>query len=80
MPVSWVVFDAEAVTHADLTGLEALEELTKDLRRDEITLVVARLRTRMEEQFELAGLTETIGTQHFYPTVQAVVHASGLSM
>jgi SulP family sulfate permease len=75
-PVSWLVFDAEAVTHADSTGLEALEELTKDLRRDEITLAVARLRTRMQEQFELSGLTETIGPQRFYPTVHAAVQAS----
>jgi high affinity sulfate transporter 1 len=74
-PVSWLVFDAEAVTHADSTGLEALEELTKDLRRDEITLVVARLRTRMREQFELSGLAETIGPEHFYPTVHAAVQA-----
>jgi sulfate permease, SulP family len=75
-PVSWLVVDAEAVTHADSTGLEALAKLTKDLRRDEITLVVARLRTRMREQFELAGLTETIGSEHFHPTVRAAVEAS----
>jgi MFS superfamily sulfate permease-like transporter len=74
-PVSLLVFDAEAVTHADSTGLEALEELAKDLRRDEITLVVARLRTGMQEQFELSGLTETIEPQHFYPTVHAAVQA-----
>jgi sulfate permease, SulP family len=74
-PVSWLVFDAEAVTHADSTGLEALEQLTKDLQRDEIKLAVARLRTRMQEQFELSGLTETIGPQHFYPTVHAAVQA-----
>jgi high affinity sulfate transporter 1 len=74
-PVSLLVFDAEAVTHADSTGLEALEELAKDLRRDEITLAVARLRTGMQEQFELSGLTETIGPQHFYPTVHAAVQA-----
>ncbi len=74
-PVSWLVFDAEAVTHADSTGLDALEQLTKDLRDDGITLVVARLRTRMEAQFELSGLTETIGSQHFYPTIRAAVEA-----
>jgi anti-anti-sigma regulatory factor len=61
--------------HADSTGLEGLEQLTKDLRRDEITLVVARLRTRMQEQFELAGVTETIGRERFYPTVEAAVRA-----
>jgi sulfate permease, SulP family len=74
-PVSWLVFDAEAVTHVDSTGLEALEQLTKDLRREGITLVVARLRTRLEEQLELAGVTETIGRERFYPTVQAAVAA-----
>jgi high affinity sulfate transporter 1 len=78
-PVSWLVFDAEAVTYADSTGLEALEQLTNDLRRDQITLVVARLRTRMEEQFELSSLTETIGPEHFYPTVHAAVEAFGRS-
>jgi sulfate permease, SulP family len=46
--VSWLVFDAEAVTHADSTGLEALDTLTNDLRRVDITLVVARLRTRLQ--------------------------------
>jgi len=70
-----LVFVSEAVTHADSTGLAALEDLAKALRRDEITLVVARLRTGMQEQFGLSGLTETIGPQHFYPTVHAAVQA-----
>jgi sulfate permease, SulP family len=74
-PVSWLVFDAEAVTHADSTGLDALERLTKDLHDDGITLVVARLRTRMYEQFELSGLAATIGPEHFYPTVHAAAEA-----
>jgi sulfate permease, SulP family len=43
---SWFVFDAEAINHIDSTGMEVLLDLTRDLRRDQITLVVARLRTR----------------------------------
>jgi high affinity sulfate transporter 1 len=74
-PVSWLVFDAGAVTHVDSTGFDALEQLTKELRADGITLVVARLRTRMEEQFEVAGVTETIGRERFYPSVRAAVEA-----
>ena len=27
----------------------------------------------MQDQFELSGLTETIGPEHFYPTVHAAV-------
>jgi high affinity sulfate transporter 1 len=74
-PVRWLVLDAEAITHADATGLDALLDLTNDLRRDEITLVLARLRTRMEEQLETAGVLDAIGREHLYPTVRAAVRA-----
>jgi SulP family sulfate permease len=74
-PVSWLVFDAEAMTHADSTGLQAFEEVANDLRRDGITLVVARLHARMHEQFDRAGLIESIGREYFYPTVRAAVDA-----
>jgi high affinity sulfate transporter 1 len=72
---SWLVFDAEAVTYIDATGLETLADLTKDLRRDGITLVVARLRTRMFEQFAEAGILDVIGREHLYPTVHEAVAA-----
>jgi len=74
-PVHWFVLDADAITHADSTGLDALLDVTRDLRRDEITLVVARLRTRMEEEFEDAGVLDEIGREHFYPTVRAALDA-----
>jgi hypothetical protein len=55
--------------------LDALLDVTKDLRRDEITLVLARLRTRMEEELEDAGVLDAIGREHLYPTVRAAVDA-----
>jgi len=42
------VLDADAITHANATGLEALVDLKKDLRRGDIV----RLRMRIETQFE----------------------------
>lgn len=42
---------------------------------DGITLVVARLRTRMEELLELAGVSGTIGAEPFYPSVHAAEDA-----
>ena len=40
-----------------------------------VTLVIARLRTRMEEQFEAAALMKVIGRERFYPTVRGAVVA-----
>ena len=74
---SWFVFDAEAINHIDSTGMEALLDLTRDLHGEQITLVVARLRTRMLPDFEAAGLTDAIGAEHFYPSVKLAVAASG---
>lgn len=74
-PVAWLVFDADAMTHVDSTGLEALRELTEGLRRDGIKLVVSRLRGFLASDFAGAGLTEIIGRDRFYPTVRAAVEA-----
>ncbi len=74
-PTRWLVLDADAITHADATGLETLRDVTEDLRRDEITLVVARLRTRMEQQLEDSGVLDVIGRERLYPTVRAAVDA-----
>ena len=71
----WLVFDAEAVMHIDSTGFEALVKLAEDLRRDGITLVVARLRSRLRDECDLAGLTEHVGPQHFYSSVERAVEA-----
>ncbi|HVP02996.1 MAG TPA: sulfate permease [Solirubrobacteraceae bacterium] len=73
--VRWLVLDADAISHADATGLDALLDLTNGLRRDDVTLVVARLRTRMEEQLKDAGVLGAIGREHLYPTVRAAVEA-----
>jgi len=71
----WLVFDAESVTHVDSTGMEALVDLAGELKRAGITLVVARLRHRMRDDFALAGVTATIGADHFYESVDHAVEA-----
>ena len=76
---SWLVFDAEAVNHVDATGIEALLDLARELRDEQITLVVARARLRMMPDFEVAGLSDEIGREHFYPTVKLAVEAFGAS-
>jgi MFS superfamily sulfate permease-like transporter len=71
----WVVFDAEAVMHVDTTGMEALAALAAELRREGITLVIARLRRRMQDECDLAGVTREIGAERFYSSVKQAVAA-----
>jgi len=68
-----VVFDAEAVTHVDATGLAALEDLVDGLREDGIELYVARAKTPLTVRLVEAGLSRI----PLHPTVRAAVEAAG---
>ncbi len=76
-PAHHLVFDAEAVSGIDATGVQAVEELHSSLRRDGIGLAVARLKQPVREVFDATGLTATIGREHFHPTVRSAVDAHG---
>jgi high affinity sulfate transporter 1 len=69
----WLVLDAEAIAHIDTTGMEALGRLVDELRDDDVSLVVARIRTSLKMLVHDAGLDAQIGDERFYPTVQAAV-------
>jgi SulP family sulfate permease len=71
----WLVLDAEGISQIDSTGMEALGRLVDELRDAGVSLVIARMRTRLKDVLDDAGLDAHIGAQHFYPTVQAAVHA-----
>jgi sulfate permease, SulP family len=75
-PVGWLVFDAEALSHVDATGADALTELIGSLRREGITFVVARLKGPMRRTLREAGILQLIGEGHVYPTVRAAVQAA----
>ena len=72
----WLVFDAEALSHVDAAGLEALGEEADDLAKDGIGLLVARLKTPVQERFDESGLTDKIGRDRFHPTVRSAVDAA----
>ena len=72
-PAHWLVFDAESLTHVDSTGTEALGQLTAELSRDDVGLVVARMRPYVQESLDAAGVAKTIGEERFFPTVRAAV-------
>lgn len=80
----FLVFDAEGFAGLDASGIEAVEQLLAALVASEVTLVMARTKSHVEQQLAATGLTERIGAEHFFPTVDAAVawctaHRSGVS-
>jgi SulP family sulfate permease len=70
-PTRSLVFDAEAVTHVDSTGLAALDELVGGLRQDGIELSLARAKTPLTARLAEADLSGV----PLHPTVRAAVEA-----
>jgi high affinity sulfate transporter 1 len=74
-PPKWVVLDAESIIGIDASGVEALEQIVRSLAQQEIVMVVARIKTPLQQRFDATGLTDVIGAERFYPTVSAAVAA-----
>jgi high affinity sulfate transporter 1 len=68
-----VVFDAEAVTHVDATGLTALGDLDETLRKEGIELSLARAKSPLTSQLTDGDLSRI----PLYPTVRAAVESVG---
>ena len=71
--VQVLVFDAEAVTHVDATGVAALEDLERLLARDGITLLLARMKGPLEARLEGTSFGASMGQDRRFPTVRAAV-------
>jgi SulP family sulfate permease len=71
----WLVLDAEAMVQADSAGLRAIEDVARELEREGVTLVFARMRALTRQRFDESGLADAIGPEHFHPTVRAAVEA-----
>jgi high affinity sulfate transporter 1 len=67
-----LVFDAEAVTHVDATGLAALEDLIDRLGKEGIELSIARAKTALTARLAEGGLPGI----PLQPTVRAAVEAA----
>jgi SulP family sulfate permease len=74
-PTRWLVVDGEGLADLDSSGIAAVEELVEQLQKEGITLVTARMKSPIRQQFDESGLTQTIGAERAYPTVRAAVEA-----
>jgi sulfate permease, SulP family len=79
-PTAWLVFDAEAVTAVDASGVEAIEQLIGALGRQHIRLAVSRLKEPVRQQFDATELTQAIGDDNFYPTTEFAVRGCAADM
>ena len=71
----WFVLDAIPITSVDVTGLDALDELRRELAERRITLVVAGRKTEFLSWLRGIGLNRPEDDQFVFPTLRQAVRA-----
>jgi len=75
VPVEWFVLNAEAILDIDITAVDMLKELHRELIGSGITFAMARVKQDLYQQLKKGDLSETISTERIYPTLEKAIEA-----
>ncbi|MFF7645849.1 sulfate permease [Streptomyces canus] len=74
-PVRWFVLNTEANVEVDITALDAVDELRRELTHRGIVFALARVKQDLLEELTAFGLTDTVGRERIFPTLPTAVAA-----
>jgi high affinity sulfate transporter 1 len=74
-PVEWFVLNAEAIVEIDITAVDALRELARELGDRGITFAMARVKQDLYLLLERGGIVELLGPERFFPTLPSALAA-----
>ncbi|MFF0450606.1 SulP family inorganic anion transporter [Streptomyces sp. NPDC004609] len=74
-PVRWFVLNTEANVEVDITALDSVEELRRELTGQGIVFAMARVKQDLRDPLDAYGLTESVGTDLIFPTLPTAVAA-----
>lgn len=72
-PVEWFVLNTEAIVEVDATAIDSLNEFYDELKEDNITFAMARVKQPLYRQLQRSGLLRRIGADHVYLTLHTAI-------
>ncbi len=72
-PVHYVVVDAGAIDSIDYTAVENMKRLYRQLSADNIKIGFAHVSPNLRDQFDAFGMTDLVGADHIYSTLNAAI-------
>lgn len=69
----WFVLNAEAVVDVDLTAVDALETLRRDLAQRGVVMGLARMKQDLRDTLAPTGLLDRIGEDRLFPTLPTAI-------
>jgi SulP family sulfate permease len=73
--VNWFILNTEAIVEVDITAVDALEDLRRELDARGIVFGLARIKQDLRAVLEPTGLLQRIGAPYLFPTLPTAVEA-----
>jgi SulP family sulfate permease len=74
-PVEWFVLNTEAIVEVDITSVDVLDTLRRELTEAGTVVALARVKQDLRDQLGPTGLLERIGEDRIFPTLPTAVEA-----
>ncbi|MET8977995.1 sulfate permease [Streptomyces sp. NPDC004539] len=74
-PVRWFVLNTEANVEVDITALDAVDELRRELADRGVVFALARVKQDLLADLRAYGLVESVGEERIFPTLPTAVAA-----
>jgi len=74
-PVRAVIIDANGISDVDYTGLQALRDLTAELRKRDVSIEIARASHLVHHNLKHGAFLTQLGAGHLFDSVQDAVNA-----
>ncbi len=74
-PVRWFVLNTEANVEVDITALDAVDDLRRELTGRSIVFALARVKQDLLDDLRAYGLADSVGADRIFPTLPTAVDA-----
>lgn len=75
VPLEWICIDAGPITDVDFTGSLTMKQVQQELTEHGVRLVFADVMSSVKRKLDHYGITELVGEDAFYPTVESTLRA-----
>jgi SulP family sulfate permease len=75
VPVRWFLLNTEAISEVDISAVDALESLRRELTDQGIVFALARLKQDLRSELAPSGLLERVGEDRMFPTLPTALAA-----
>ena len=75
VPVKWFLLNTEAISEVDISAVDALEALRRELTEQGIVFALARMKQDLRSDLAPSGLLERVGEDRVFPTLPTALTA-----